>query len=101
PYLYTRQFEEARRRLEKARELNSRDKVAPAYLALLAALEGRFRDAEAAIPSDVREIEKFRDGHHAFYAYASIFALEGKSAETVRWLRKVVETGMPNYPLFA
>ena len=46
-------------------------------------------------------MEKFRDGHHAFYAFASIFALQGKSGEAVRWLRKTVETGWPDYPLFA
>jgi DNA-binding winged helix-turn-helix (wHTH) protein/TolB-like protein/Tfp pilus assembly protein PilF len=101
PYLYARQFEEARRRLERARDLDPRNVFPPACLALLAALQGRFQDAEAAIPSDIHEAEKLRDGHHAFYAYASIFALQGKSAETVRWLRKTVEAGMPNYPMFA
>jgi tetratricopeptide (TPR) repeat protein len=101
PYLYARQFDEARRRLESVRVLDPRNVVASAYLALLAALEGRFQEAEAGIPSDIHEAEKFRDAHHAYYAFASIFALEGKSAETVRWLRKTVETGMPDYPLFA
>jgi DNA-binding winged helix-turn-helix (wHTH) protein/TolB-like protein len=101
PYLYARQFEEARRRLERARDLDPRNVVAAAYLALLSALKGGFQDAEAAIPSDIHEAEKFRDGHHAFYAFASIFALQGKSAETVRWLRKTAETGMPDYPMFA
>jgi tetratricopeptide (TPR) repeat protein len=99
PYLYARQFEEARRRLESVRD--PRDVVAPAYLALLAALQGRLQDAEAAIPSDFHEAAKFRDTHHVYYAFASIFALQGKSAETVRWLRKTVEAGMPNYPMFA
>jgi DNA-binding winged helix-turn-helix (wHTH) protein/TolB-like protein/Tfp pilus assembly protein PilF len=99
PYLYARQFEEARRRLESVRD--PRNVVAPAYLALLAALQRRFQDAEAAIPTDLHGAEKFRDTHHAYYAFASIFALQGKSAETVRWLRKTVEAGMPNYPMFA
>ena len=53
------------------------------------------------MPTDILEMEKFRDSHHVFYAFASIFALQGKSGETVRWLRKTVETGMPDYPLFA
>jgi TolB-like protein/Flp pilus assembly protein TadD len=99
PYLYARQFEEARRRLESVRD--PRDVVAHAYLALLAALEGRFQDAEAAIRSDFHQAEKFRDTHHVYYAFASIFALQGKGAETVRWLHKTVEAGMPNYPMFA
>jgi hypothetical protein len=34
---------------------------APAYLALLAALQGRFQDAEATIPSDIHEAEKLRE----------------------------------------
>jgi tetratricopeptide (TPR) repeat protein len=101
PYLYARQFDEARRRLESARALDTQNVVASAYLALLAALEGRFQEAEGAIPSDIHEMEKFRDSHHAFYAFASIFALQGKRAEAVHWLRKTVETGMPDYPLFA
>jgi hypothetical protein len=70
-------------------------------LALLTALEGRFQEAEGAIPSDIHEMEKFRDSHHVFYAFASIHALQGKSAEAVRWLRKTVETGWPDYPMFA
>jgi hypothetical protein len=73
-----------------------RNVVVPAYLALLSALHGRFQDAEAAIPSDFHGAEKFRDIHCAYYAFASIFRLQGKSAETVRWLRKTVEAGMPN-----
>jgi tetratricopeptide (TPR) repeat protein len=97
PYLYSRQFEEARRRLES----DATNAVARAYLALLAALQGRFQQAEAAIPSDFHGAEKFRDIHHAYYAFASIFALQGKSAESVHWLRKTVEAGMPNYPTFA
>jgi len=101
PFLYARQFDEARRRLESARAPVTQNRVASAYLALLAALEGRFQEAEGAIPSDTHEMEKFRDTHHAFYAFASILALQGKSAGAVRWLRKTVETGMPDYPMFA
>ena len=101
PFLYERKFDEARRRLENARVRDPKNVIAPAYLALLAALEGKFQEAEAAIPVDIHETEKLLDAHHAFYAYAEIFALEGKSAEAVRWLRTTVETGMPNYPMFA
>ena len=84
PLLYARQFEEARRRLERARGSGANTLVPSAYLALLAALQGRFQEAEGAIPSDIHEMEKFRDAHHAFYAFASISALQGKNAEAVR-----------------
>jgi tetratricopeptide (TPR) repeat protein len=100
PFLYVRQFDEARRRLESAQALGQ-DRAASAYLALLAALEGRFQEAEGAIPPDIHEMEKFRNVHHVSYAFASVFALQGKSAEAVRWLRKTAETGMPDYPMFA
>jgi tetratricopeptide (TPR) repeat protein len=101
PFLYAHQFDEARRRLETARRLGTQSRLVPVYLALLAALEGRFQEAERVIPSDTREMEKFRDSQTAFYAFASIFALQGNSGEAVRWLRKTVEIGMPDYPLFA
>lgn len=101
PFLYARQFDEARRRLESARGPGTPNRAASAYLALLAALKGRFQEAEGAIPSDIHEMEKFRDAHTSFHAFASIFALQGKSGEAVRWLRKTVEKGMPDYPLFA
>jgi DNA-binding winged helix-turn-helix (wHTH) protein/TolB-like protein/Flp pilus assembly protein TadD len=101
PFLYARQFEEARRRLETGRARDAGNVVAPAYLALLAALQGRFPEAEAAIPPDAGDLEKLLEAHHAFYAFASIYALEGKSAEAVRWLRKTAESGMPDYPMFA
>ena len=101
PWIHARDFQQARRRLEKARARNPRQIVALANLALLDALEGRFRQAEAAIPKDTAEIARFRDGHHAFIAYAEIRSLQGRSAEAVRWLQAAVETGMPNYPLFA
>ena len=101
PFLYARQFDEARRSLESARGPGTQSRAAPASLALLTALEGKFQESEGAIPPDTREMEKFRDAHTAFYAFASIFALQDKSGEAVRWLRKAVETGMPDYPLFA
>ena len=101
PWIHTRDFQQARRRLEKARARNPRQIVALAHLALLDALEGRFPEAEAAIPNDTVETAKFRDGHHAFIAYAEIQSLLGHSPEAVRWLQAAVDTGMPNYPLFA
>ena len=98
PFLYSREFDEARRRLEKARARNPRQVMTAANLALLAALEGK--PAEV-IPKDAGETAEYRGGHHAFFAYAQICALAGNSAEAVRWLRATAETGLPNYPMFA
>ena len=97
-FAYTGQLQEARRQFEKARFHNPRNAAAPAGLALIAALEGRFSEAEAAIPADHLELEKLRTSFHAFRCYAQIYGLQGKSAETVRWLRRSMEMGMQNYP---
>jgi DNA-binding winged helix-turn-helix (wHTH) protein/TolB-like protein/Flp pilus assembly protein TadD len=97
-FAYTGQLQEARRQFEKARFHNPRNPAAPAGLALIAALEGRFSEAEAAIPADHLELEKLRTSFHAFRCYAQIYGLQGKSAETVRWLRRSMGMGMQNYP---
>lgn len=100
-FLYVRQFDEARRQLERARAHDRRNIIAPSYISLLAALQGNIQAAETGIPSVTTEMEKLLGSHHAFYAFASICALQGKSVEAVRWLHKTVETGMPNYAMFA
>ena len=69
--------------------------------ALLFALKGDFRSAEAAIPS-ILSLHPVKDlyYHHAAYDIACIYALEGKSVEAVRWLREAAATGFRCYPLF-
>ena len=101
PFLYKNQFDEAQRRLERALALNPRSHLALSYRGLLLALKGQFKEAEAQIPEIIQRGQKFRSYHHATYAIACIFALEGKRREAVEWLRKTVEYGMPNYPMFA
>jgi TolB-like protein len=69
--------------------------------ALLFALKGDFRSAEAEIPS-ILDKHPVKDPiyHHHAYDIACIFALEGKSVEAVKWLREAVATGFSPYPLF-
>jgi serine/threonine-protein kinase len=69
--------------------------------ALLFALKGDFRAAEAEIPS-ILSLHPVKDPfyHHAAYDIACIYALEGKSDEAVKWLREAVATGYSVYPLF-
>ena len=100
PFLYTGKFSEARRILEESRDRAPLNPVAPSYLALLDAMQGNFREAEAAIPDLAETSKLLLHGHHASYAFAGIYALQGKSAEAVRWLRRTAEGGMPDYPLF-
>jgi TolB-like protein/predicted Ser/Thr protein kinase len=89
------EIEEAspRIRVDKAAVLRDRT--------LLFALNGDFRSAEAAIPS-ILSGHPVKDPfyHHAAYDIACIYALEGKSAEAVRWIREAAATGFRCYTLF-
>jgi hypothetical protein len=69
--------------------------------ALLLASRGDFRGAEADIPLILAE-HPFKDPiyHHATYDIACIYALEGKSAEAVKWLRESAVTGFHLYPRY-
>jgi len=65
--------------------------------ALLLALEGNIAEAEAEIPTILRDAENNRGYHHVTYDLACIAALQGKARAAVEWLRKTADTGMPNY----
>ena len=95
------QYDEAQVLLENLIKKNSGDLRARGRLALLMALIGRFKEAEAAIPSILEQAQNNRGYHHITYDIACVYALNGKTAEAVKWLRTVADTGMPNYPLFA
>jgi hypothetical protein len=68
---------------------------------LLLAAKGDFRAAEAEIPLIIKE-HPLKDPlyHHAAYDIACVYALEGKSAEAVKWLREAAESGYQLYPRY-
>ncbi len=65
------------------------------------ALKGDFRAAEAEIPITLSK-HPLKDPlyHHAAYDIACVYALEGKSAEAVKWLRESAVTGYHLYPRY-
>jgi tetratricopeptide (TPR) repeat protein len=67
---------------------------------LLLTLRGRFREAEAEIPT-IESGQKDLSYHHACHDMADVYALQGKARQAVEWLRKAAETGLPNYLLFS
>jgi eukaryotic-like serine/threonine-protein kinase len=73
----------------------------PPTKALLLAVKGDFRAAEAEIPI-VLSKHPLKDPfyHHAAYDIACVYALEGKSAEAVKWLREAAVTGFHLYPRY-
>ena len=69
--------------------------------ALLFALKGDFRLAEAEVPIILGQ-HPVKDPyyHHATYDIACVYALEGKTAEAVKWLRETTVSGFQPYPMF-
>ncbi len=94
------QLDEAQTLLERAVAKNSGDLRARSALALVLALKGKLQEAEARVPG-ILEQARNRSYHHVTYDIASVYALDGKTDEAVKWLRTTADTGMPNYPLFA
>ena len=100
--LWTGQFQEARKEIDRQLAERPNDPFALSQLALYQALTGDVRTAEAAIPGFVGRMgQQNRAFHHLTYNVACIYALQGKNAEALKWLRTTVDTGMPNYTLFA
>jgi len=93
-------LEEAQRAIEEFSARNADHIEVPRQQALLFALRGDFRSAEAMIPT-IRSTHPPYDlqYHHAAHDIACIYALEGKSDEAVRWLREAAAMGFPCYPL--
>jgi len=99
--LWTGQFPKARQVIEKELAARPNEPFVLSSQALYLALTGDTRAAEAAIPSFVEKGRQSRAFHHLTYNVACIYALQGKSAEAVKWLRTTVDTGMPNFTLFS
>jgi len=94
-------LEEAQRAIEEFSARNPHNIEAPRQQALLFALRGDFRSAEAIIPTILSTHPPYDlQYHHAAHEIASIYALKGKSDEAVRWLREAAAMGFPCYPLF-
>lgn len=100
-FLWAQQFEQAEAVIRNDLARAPDNPMARSNLALLTAVRGNFAQAEAELPELIRRAQRSRAFHHVVYNAASIYALQGKGEQAVEWLRKTVETGMPNYTLFS
>ena len=94
-------LDEAQKVIDEWSTAQSNRPQLPPTRALLLASRGEFRAAEAEIPAIVR-MHPLKDPlyHHATYDIACIYALEGKSADAVKWLRESAVTGYHLYPRY-
>ncbi len=67
--------------------------------AIMLALQGKQAEAEASIPGILERARIDPTYHHITHAIARIYALGGKSEESLQWLRVTVQKGFPNYPM--
>ncbi|MCI0355263.1 MAG: protein kinase [Acidobacteria bacterium] len=68
--------------------------------ALLLAGTGQRQEAEQQIRRAIQKGEGKSHFHHAQYNIALAYAVLGKRAQALRWLRRSAEEGFPCYPLF-
>ncbi|HXG68785.1 MAG TPA: hypothetical protein VNO70_27050, partial [Blastocatellia bacterium] len=101
-YLEKRMLREAESLVAREYQQEPGDVYARKNRALLLALQGKHREAEAAVPAILEQALKVqpRGYHHFTYDAARIYALAGRRAEAIKWLKETAREGLPNYPLF-
>jgi TolB-like protein len=94
-------FNEAQKAIEEWSAKRPNDMELVPKKAILFALKGDFRAAEAEIPIILGK-HPVKDPlyHHAAYDIGAVYALEGKSAEAVHWLREAADSGFHLYPRY-
>jgi eukaryotic-like serine/threonine-protein kinase len=100
-FLATARLDDAQRALDEtaANGLFEASQVLP-FKALLAAMKGDARSAEATIPA-LLSGHPVKDPfyHHVAYVVAQIYALAGNAPEAVAWLKEASACGFSPYPL--
>ena len=94
-------FDEAQKAFEEWSAMQPGDVTLTPMKAVLLASKGDFLGAEAEIPIILSK-HPVKDPlyHHATYDIACVYALEGKSAEAVKWLRESAIAGYHLYPRY-
>lgn len=99
--LYAGQLEEAEKRIAVARQVLPTDAWVTTCEALLWAKRGEKRKADAALKKSLGVGGKtLLHTHHMWHTAACAYALIGKPAEALHWLKKAATTGLPNHGVF-
>jgi serine/threonine protein kinase/tetratricopeptide (TPR) repeat protein len=100
-YLEKRMLDKAAPLVEQEYVENPDEPATRRDKALLLALQGKHREAQAAVPRIMEKVRRNKGYHHFTYDIARIYALDGKGEEALKWLRTTVKEGFPCYTLFA
>lgn len=68
--------------------------------AMLAASDGKHREAEEKIQSAIERGKGFGHFHHSAYHIACAYAIMNKHEQSIKWLESVANDGFPCYVLF-
>ena len=82
------------------RHPNENTAIMESIEAVIAAGDGRKRDADTHIETAIRLGKGFGHFHHTTYYIAVAHAQMNRPDEAVKWLETTAETGFPCYPLF-
>jgi tetratricopeptide (TPR) repeat protein len=94
-------LDEARKAIDEWSAKQPANGMLPSTRALLLAAQGDLHAAEAQVPITLaRHPLKDPLYHHATYDLACVYALEGKSADAVKWLRESAVNGFHLYPRY-
>ena len=99
-HLYAGNLERAREKIASARQVVGPDPMVLSCEALLWALRGERKKAEKIIQRALRIGKSLLHTHHAIHNGAVVYALIGKKPQSTALLRKAMQTGLPNFPLF-
>ena len=100
-YLEKRMLKEAAPLIEEEYVKNPDEPEPHRDKALLLALQGKHREAQAAVSRIMERVRRTKAYHHFTYDIARIYGLDGKAEEALKWLRTTVKEGFPCYTLFA
>ena len=98
--LGNRRLEDWQESVETALAKNPSDTHLRQQHALLLAIKGRSREAEAVIPPVPEGFRRNRSFHHFAHRMGELYAAVGKPGPAVEWLREAANAGLPSYTLF-
>jgi serine/threonine protein kinase/tetratricopeptide (TPR) repeat protein len=98
--LYSGDLNDAEDKIKFARQIAPEDSLVSSWEALLFAKRGDVKRAGAAARRAARSKRLFTYSHHAAHTLAAAYAILGKTDSALIWLRRAIETGFPDYPVF-